>query len=74
VGPLDVLALAGTPGPTPDLAAVVDALAARLLGSEPGPGWRARIVAAASRDTPAPPEAARRAAALVLSSPEAQLA
>jgi len=72
--PLDAVALAGTSGPAADLDAVVASLAARLLGPEPGPGWRARIVAAASRGPGPLPEAARRAAALILSSPEAQLA
>jgi uncharacterized protein (DUF1800 family) len=73
-GPLDVLALAGAGGPAGDLDAVVDVLSGRLFGSEPEPGWCARIVAAASRGAGPPPDAARRAAALVLSSPEAQLA
>jgi uncharacterized protein (DUF1800 family) len=73
-GPVDVVALAGGAGPGSDLDGIVSSLAGRLLGSEPGPGWRERIVAAAGRP-PAPlPEAARQAAALILSSPEAQLA
>jgi uncharacterized protein (DUF1800 family) len=72
--PLDVLALAGTHGAAGDLDAVVHALNGRLFGSEPEPGWCARIVAAASRGPGSLPDAARRAVALVLSSPEAQLA
>ena len=43
-----------------------------ILGSTPGPGWTDRVVAAAGELTELP-EFARRAAAVILASPEAQL-
>jgi uncharacterized protein (DUF1800 family) len=44
-----------------------------LLGVEPTDDWRARITAALGADTPKPEDHARKAVAVILSTPEAQL-
>ncbi len=71
-GPLDVLDLVGQHGGADDRDAAITALAERLFGAEPGADWHGRIATALG---PAAwgPSAARRLAALVLASPEAQL-
>jgi uncharacterized protein (DUF1800 family) len=48
-------------------------LAGRCLGRDPGDGWRARIVESARAGSASDADASRRAAAFVLSSPEAQV-
>ncbi|WP_165230672.1 DUF1800 domain-containing protein [Aquisphaera insulae] len=48
-------------------------LAGRCLGKDPGGGWKARIVAEARAGASSEAGAARRAAAMILSSPEAQV-
>ncbi|WP_246196297.1 DUF1800 domain-containing protein [Aquisphaera giovannonii] len=48
-------------------------LAARCLGRDPGDAWRSTVVEAARAGAASDADAARRAAALVLSCPEAQL-
>lgn len=70
-GPVDVF---GPDGPEAPIDRTVASLAERLLGYDPGAGWRGRIAAAVGAGSVAPAEAVRRAAALVLSSPEAQVA
>jgi hypothetical protein len=68
--PLDPLALARRHG-----ADDVVAFALRLLlGAEPTAAWRDRVTAALGPSPTATPEGARRAVALVLAMPEAQLA
>ena len=53
---------------------VVVSIAEHLLGADPGAAWRDRIARSAATGSPSLAESARRAAALILSSPEAQLA
>ncbi len=72
--PLDVLGLAGRNGRGGDLDQVVSSLAELILGFDPGPAWRGRIAAAAGAHSASLAESARRAAALLLSSPESQVA
>ncbi len=70
----DVLRLAARDGVEPSLDHVVAALTELLLGTDPGPAWREPIAKAAEAGSTSPSESARRAASLILSSPEAQLA
>ena len=72
--PLDALRLTSRTGGASSLDRVVGSLAELLLGAEPGPGWRDRITRLAGTGSPSLAESARRAVALILSSPEAQLA
>ncbi len=72
--PLDVLRLTRHDGRTASLENVVGVLTERLVANDPGDSWRMAIVAAARDGSAALPQAARRAAALILSSPESQLA
>lgn len=67
--PPDVLRLADQ---KTDINAIVRTMAEHLLGHDPGTSWRDRIAHAAGSKSL--PDSARRAAALILSSPEGQLA
>jgi uncharacterized protein (DUF1800 family) len=71
--PLDALRLAGPAGGASSLDSVVRWLAETLFGADPGAGWRDRITRLSGTDSPSLAEPARRAVALILSSPEAQL-
>ncbi len=72
--PPEVLRLAGGGGREEGLDRVVVSIAEHLLGADPGADWRDRIARSASAGSTSLSESARRAAALILSSPEAQLA
>jgi uncharacterized protein (DUF1800 family) len=72
--PLDALRLVGPTRGASSLDRVVGSLVEILLGTDPGASWRDRIVRLAGAGSPPLAESARRAAALILSSPEAQLA
>ena len=72
--PPDALRLAGPAGGASSLDRVVGSLAEILLGADPGAGWRDRITRLAGTGSPSLADSARRAVALILSSPEAQLA
>jgi uncharacterized protein (DUF1800 family) len=72
--PLDALGLAGLAGGASSLDRVVRSLAEILLGADPGAGWCERITRLAGTGSPSLADSARRAVALILSSPEAQLA
>jgi uncharacterized protein (DUF1800 family) len=71
--PLDALRLAGPASNASSLDRVVGSLAELLLGADPGAGWRDRIARSAAAGSTSLSESARRATALILSSPEAQL-
>jgi hypothetical protein len=68
-GPMDALALAGRYG-EPDAVAFFTRL---LLGTEPAPAWRSRLLAGGDPHGTNAVEAARRTVALILAMPEAQL-
>jgi uncharacterized protein (DUF1800 family) len=72
--PPDVVRLAGPAGGALSLDRVVRSLAEILLGADPGAGWRDRITRLAGTGSPSLADSARRAVALILVSPEAQLA
>jgi uncharacterized protein (DUF1800 family) len=72
--PPNILGLAVGDGREPSLDRVVGSLAEHFLGVDPGAAWRERIKKAAEAGSRSLIESARRAAALVLASPEAQLA
>ncbi len=72
--PPDALRVAGPAGSASSLDRVVRSLAEILLGADPGAGWRDRIARLAGTGSPSLSHSARRAVALILSSPEAQLA
>ncbi len=69
---LDAIALAKQQGKPCDCAGVIDATATLLFGTEPRQAWRDEIARACQADRKAGD--LRRAIALVLASPEAQLA
>jgi uncharacterized protein (DUF1800 family) len=69
----DVLALARRHGRGRDAEEVVTFFAELLLGGVPSRAWRARLLAALGPSAAADPPTARRAAALILSSPESWL-
>jgi uncharacterized protein (DUF1800 family) len=71
--PADALRLARRHGRADSVAAVVTFYAELLLGGVPDAAWRERILAALGPVPAADDRTARRAAALVLCSPEAQL-
>jgi hypothetical protein len=73
-GPLDPRALAGRHGRGGDLADLTSFCAELLLGGLPGLEWRDRLLAALGRKPAADARTARQAVALVVASPEAQLA
>ncbi|AGA31156.1 DUF1800 domain-containing protein [Singulisphaera acidiphila] len=59
---------------TASLDRVIETLTELLLGYDPGPAWRKPIAATAGEGSGSIAESARRAVALILSSPEAQVA
>ena len=69
----EVLSLARRIGPVDRLDQVVGAISEILLGYMPSDSWCERIVAASSRKSPSLGARAQTAAALILSSTEAQL-
>jgi hypothetical protein len=71
--PLDALGLADRQGRGHDRDAVIARAAEQFLGAEPGPAWHARIASELGPTLAWGPDAARRAVALVLACPEAQL-
>src|SRR5262249_51831991 len=71
--PLDALAQAKRHGRAGDLESVVALAAELLLGAPPGRAERDRLLTALGPKPVADPDTARRAVALVLASPEAQL-
>jgi uncharacterized protein (DUF1800 family) len=72
--PFDALGLAKRHGHGGDLAAVLDWYGELLLGAPPAAAWRDRLLTALGPKAAAEPDPARRALALLLASPEAQLA
>jgi uncharacterized protein (DUF1800 family) len=73
-GPADVLALARRHGRAGDLESALGFFADLLLGGSPDRAWRARLVKALGPKATLDAGTARRAVALILSCPEAQLA
>jgi len=71
--PVDARSLAARHGRDGGLGDQVAFFAELLTGRAPSPGWRDRIVDVVSRLRADKPEAARRAVALILASPEAQM-
>src|SRR5262249_8486845 len=72
--PVDVLALAKRDGRGGDLKTPVSFFAELLLGGEPGPAWRARLMNALGPKAAADQKPLRLALALILACPEAHLA
>src|SRR5262249_53449454 len=72
--PLDALALLPRHGPGQDLEGLLDFCGEPRRGARPEPAWRERLLTALGPKAPASAENARRVAALVLASPEMQLA
>jgi uncharacterized protein (DUF1800 family) len=72
--PLDGIALAQRHGRGRDLEDVVAFAAELLTGTPPSAAWRSRLLAALEARAKLRPDSARAAIALVLASPEAQLA
>jgi hypothetical protein len=71
--PVDVLALARWHGRGGDLKSVLGFLADLLLGGSPSPAWQDRLVKALGAKVALDGRTARRAVALILACPEAQL-
>ncbi|HEY2159004.1 MAG TPA: DUF1800 domain-containing protein [Isosphaeraceae bacterium] len=71
--PFDALDLAARHGRGRDRGDAIAFFAELLLGSEPGPAWRSRLEAATGSPSSWGQEPARRAVALILACPEAQL-
>jgi uncharacterized protein (DUF1800 family) len=71
--PLDVFELAYRQGRGHGLDEVIACAAARIWGAEPDPAWHDRLAAEIGRASGWSPDAARRAVALALACPEAQL-
>ena len=71
---LEPLALAERHGKGGDPEDLIAFVAELLLGVVPGDGWTDRVATAAGASSEWGPEAARRAVALILACPEAQLA
>jgi uncharacterized protein (DUF1800 family) len=71
--PIDAQSRAARHGRDRELGDLVEFFAELFTGSSPIPEWRDRIVEVVSRSRAGKPEAARRAVALILASPEAQL-
>src|SRR4051812_5504900 len=72
-GPMDAAGLARRHGHGKDFDSAIAFYTKLLLGVGPTPAWRDRLAAALGKDT-AKPDTLRRAVALVLALPEAQLA
>ncbi len=71
--PLDALGLARQYGRGRSRDEVIAFCAALMLGGEPDPAWHARIVAALGPEAEWGPDTARRAVALILACPEAEI-
>jgi uncharacterized protein (DUF1800 family) len=71
--PVDVLGLAKRHGRGGDLKTAATFFAELLLGGEPSPAWRARLLKALGPKPAADQKTLRRAVALILACPEAQL-
>jgi uncharacterized protein (DUF1800 family) len=71
---LDAVGLASRHGRANDLESLLAWYGELLLGAPPAGPWRDRLLSALDSKTTAGPDAARRALALLLASPEAQLA
>jgi uncharacterized protein (DUF1800 family) len=72
-GPMDAVALARRHGPAKDRAAILAFYTKLLLGIEPPAAWSDRLSTALGPGNDARPETIRKAVALVLALPEAQL-
>jgi uncharacterized protein (DUF1800 family) len=72
--PFDALGLARRHGRGDDLADTLTFYAELLRGEPPSPAWRERLLGSLGPSSSATPETARRAVALILASPETQLA
>jgi hypothetical protein len=73
LGPVDALGLARRHGQADSVDALVNFYAHLFLGGMPGPAWRDRVRSALGPKSATDGRTARRIAALVLTSPEAQL-
>jgi hypothetical protein len=71
--PVDPVALARRHGRGADLQSAVVFFSELLLGGAPSPAWRARLLSGLGPRPTAEPGTLRRAVALILASPEAQL-
>ena len=71
--PFDALPLAHQHGRGRDLDDLLTFFGELLLGTSPTPAWRARLAAALERKRGTDADTARRAVAVILASPEAQL-
>ncbi len=71
--PLDAIALAQRHGHAKDRDTMIAFYTKLLLGTEPTPAWRDRLTAALGPAKDAKPETIRKAVALILAMPEAQL-
>jgi uncharacterized protein (DUF1800 family) len=72
-GPMDAVALAQRHGQAKDRDTIVGFYTKLLLGVEPTAAWRERLTAALGPGHEAKPEKSRKAVALILALPEAQL-
>jgi hypothetical protein len=72
-GAVDALSLAQRHGRGDGLDSIVTFFAELLLGAVPGRAWRERLISALGPKPAVEPSSARRIAALILASPEAQL-
>ena len=72
-GPMDVVALAQRHGQAKDRDTIIGFYAKLLLGVEPTAAWTDRLTAALGSGHEAEPEKIRKAVALILALPEAQL-
>ena len=72
-GPMDAVRLAKRHGYGQDVDAMIGFFTKLLLGIEPSAAWRDRLVAALGPAEDAKPETIRKAVALILAMPEAQL-
>jgi uncharacterized protein (DUF1800 family) len=72
--PLDALALARKHGHAKDRQSAVAFYTRLLIGTEPSPEWNRRLEAALGAGAGPDPDVLRKAVAVILSSPEAQLA
>ena len=72
-GPMDAVALAQRHGHGTDRATMIGFYTKLLLGVEPSAAWTERLAAALGPGQDARPETIRKAVALILAMPEAQL-
>jgi uncharacterized protein (DUF1800 family) len=73
-GPLDAVALAQRHGQAKDRETMIRFYTKLLLGVEPPPSWSDRLTSTLGPEKVAKPETMRKAVALILAMPEAQLA